>query len=392
MNSILKKILLFVAMLNVTAFATAADDENVLETFGQSISRALNRYSLETIYLLIAGTLLLIVFAVFYELNRSNKIKREIWALAMAKFDFHADKLNLRLGSATILKRIVLKTGLQEPSSILKFSHVFEDTLEKYYEIEKIESISNETLMQISALRKALGFSPLPRGIALSSTRQFCSGDECLVQIPETDPPTHKGMCRVLDSDERRWFIVRPEGPPVEAGTWVRMSLTRQGDAEYAFRTQVLGDSDEELTLSHTSKMDRTQQRNWLRVNVNIPVKATLMEETRMGDVVPGKIIDISGGGLGMTLPVKLSDNSTLLLNFELPGQGKIVDLLVKVVRVTGPFSESSPKILHSVAFAGGADLPHDKIIQYVCEKQREDILIKRTWESEYPDEVAIAK
>ena len=382
MNSVLQKIMFLVAMLNVTAAASASDGENVLETFGLSINNAMNKhFPPELIFLAIAGALLLIVAAILFETYRSKKIKQEMQALAMAKFDFHAEKLNLRLSSAAILKKIIQKSGLQDPSSILKFSYVFESSLEKYYEREKIDSISKETLMQISALRKALGFSPLPRGIAVTSTRQFCNGDECLIQIPEKSPPADKGICHVLDSDEEHWSVSCPEGLEIQAGARVFMSFIRHGDAEYTFRTQVLDNSNEELILKHTIDLNRTQQRNWLRVHVNLPVKATLMEKDHIGDILTGKIVDMSGGGMGIILPVSLPYNSMLLLNFEIPKRGVIVDLLVKVVRVSEPINENPLKIMHSVAFTGGNDSPHEKIIQFVFEKQREDILIMRSYE-----------
>ena len=381
MNSLIKKSLFLAAMLNVTALAAA--DENVFDTFGKSIDHAMNKYfTAEIILLLIASLVVLIIAAVFFEIRRSNKIKREMQALAMAKFDVHAEKINLRLSSVAILKNIALKSGLQDPISILKFSHVFESSLEKYYESEKIESIAIEMLVQISNLRRELGFSPLPKGIALTSTRQFCSGDKCLVRIPENDPPVPDGVCYVIDSEERKWSVTRPDWPQVQAGAWVWMSLTKQGDAEYTFRTQVLEDSMGEFVLCHTSKLHRTQQRNWLRIDVDIPVKITLMDEPHVGDILSGKIIDISGGGLGMTIAAKLQKNSMLLLNFELPGRGKITDLHVKVVRVAGPRDGNLSRFVHSAAFDGETDLTREKIIQYVFEKQRENLHIRQSFES----------
>ena len=379
MNSILRKILFLTAILNMSVLSAVAQ-ENVFDVFSRSIDRAMSKYfTAEVIFTLIIGTLLLIVIAVLNESRRSNKIKREMLALAMAKFDLQAEKLDMRLSSAAILKKIALKSGLQDLSSILKFSHVFESSVEKYYEIQKIGSISDEVLLQISALRKALGFSPLPRGIALTSTRQFCIGDECMIRISENDQVIRKVACQVLDSDERHWCVTYPDGVQVQAGTSLNMSLAKSGDAEYTFKTQVLNDLNAELALSHTSELTRTQQRNWLRVNVNLPVKATIIEEANMGDIISGKIIDISGGGLGMTLPVSLRKDAMLLLSFDLPGRGKVIDMFVKIVRVGGPVDGDASKIVHSATFSGEVDISHEKIIQYVFEKQREGLLIRRT-------------
>ena len=380
MNSVIKKVLFTVAMFNVAVLAVATENIATVEQLSQSIDYAMNKYfSMHVILLLTATVIMLIIAMIFYESYRVNKIKHALRAVAMAKFDFQAEKLNLRLSNAAILKRIVQKTELQDPSSIMKFSYVFEDSLEKYYETEKIESMPNEMLAQISSLRKELGFSPLPRGIALSSTRQFNSGDKCTVQIPEIGQSTRNGSCWVINTDERQWSIARPEGLHVETGTMLHMSMTRQGDAEYAFMAQVRVDLKEELVLYHTNKLNRTQQRNWLRVDVNIPVNATRMEESHVGDILSGKIDDISGGGLRMTLPDRLPKSSMLLLNFSLPGQGQIVDLLVYVVRVMDSPDGKPSKIVHSVAFADKIDLGHEKIMKYVFEKQRETISIRQS-------------
>ena len=380
MNSVLKKILFLAAMFNATAVVATADGIATIEQLSQSIEHAMGKYfSVHVILLLAAAVLLLIIALMFYESHRVNKIKHALMALAMAKFDFQAEKLNLRLSNAAILKRIVQKTGLHDPSSIMKFSHVFEDSLEKYYEIEKIESLSNEMLQQIGSLRRELGFSPLPRGIALTSTRQFNSGDKCTIQIPGNDSAVREAVCWIIDSDERQWSITRPEAPNMEAGAAVRVNFTRSGDAEYAFIAHVRVDLNEEIVFYHTNKLNRTQQRNWLRVDVDLPVNATRMEEAHIGDIVLGKIIDMSGGGLRMTLPIRLPINSMLLLNFKLPGQGQIVDLLVNVVRVTGPLGLDPSKIVHSVAFADKIGKCHEKIMKYVFEKQRENITIRQS-------------
>ena len=347
------------------------------ESFRQSINDAFGKYfSVEIVLPLVVIVVLLVVALAAYDVHRSKKIKRELLALAVAKFDVQAAKLDLRLSSAAILKRVALKTGLQNPDSIMRFSHVFEDSLEKYYESEKIESISDEMLDHISALRKALGFSPLPRGIAITSTRQFCSGDKCVMRIPGNGTPLN-GMGYVLDSDERQWAITRPDWPPLEVGILVHMEMTRPGDAEYAFSVRVLKDLDEEIVLLHTNKLHRAQQRNWARINANIPVQATLMEETQIGRLLSGKIADISGGGLSMALPVELMSDAMLLLSFELPGYGSITDLPVKVVRVAGISEGDYPKIMHSVAFMGEIFPGHDAIMQYIFKKQRENLLIR---------------
>jgi c-di-GMP-binding flagellar brake protein YcgR len=73
----------------------------------------------------------------------------------------------------------------------------------------------------------------------------------------------------------------------------------------------------------------------------------------------------MSGGGFGMTLPIKLRIGTKLLLYFELPGHHAISKLPVVVVRVSG--------FVHSVAFDGDVHSVQEQIIQYVFEKQRQN-------------------
>jgi c-di-GMP-binding flagellar brake protein YcgR len=140
---------------------------------------------------------------------------------------------------------------------------------------------------------------------------------------------------------------------------------------------QVLKDGKDKLVLSHTDNLSRTQQRNWVRIDVSIPVEVTQLEEGGIGDIFSAKIIDMSGGGFGMALPAKLPNGTKLLLNFELPGQGPVNDLPVKVVRVAGPLGRDASKIVHSVAFEGDLPLIQEQIIHYVFEKQRQDAMVK---------------
>jgi c-di-GMP-binding flagellar brake protein YcgR len=277
------------------------------------------------------------------------------------------------------LKEIVEESGLQDPSTIIKSPHVFEKSLEDYYDNGKIKSMPDSKLASIRNLRKVMGFSPLSKDIAFISTRQFDVGEKCAVQIPESGPTTHKGMCLIKNIDERYWSITSLSGSPVPVKTWILMNIIRSGDAEYTFKVQVLKDADGEYILSHTNKLNRAQQRNWVRIDVSIPVEVTQVIGNGIGDIFSGKIIDMSGGGFGMALPVKLPKNSRLLLNFELPGHGAITDLPVKVVRVAGQYNNDPLRTVHSVAFDGEVHLIQEQIIQYVFEKQRQNALALQT-------------
>jgi len=371
MRPILLKIIFIAAMLNTSALAQT-DSASKYDQFAESLRKSVEReFPLQTVFIFVIALVVFIATIVIYEIYRSNKIKQELLALAWKKFDYNVLLLKLSESSVALLREIALESGLQDPDSMIKSPHVFENSLEIYYKNKKIESISNGKLKEIRDLRRKLHFLPLSREIAFTSTRQFDSGERCIVQIPDSEPATHKGMCVVFSLDELQWFMARPEGPEVPAGTWLRVNLTRPGDAEYAFRAQVLRDLNGELALNHVNQLNRTQQRNWVRIDVSIPVEITQIENGNVGDIFMGKIIDMSGGGFGITLPIKLPSGSNLLLSFEIPGHGHIDNLLVKVVRVAGA--------VHSVAFEGVIHSVQEQIVQYIFEKQRQDSLIRHS-------------
>jgi len=358
---------------------SASDSVGSYEQFAESIRNAIGKnFSIEAIFIFITVILLFILAVVFFEIYRSNKVKQELLDLAWTKFNARAESLKLKYADIVLLKNIVEEAGLQDPSSIMKSPHIFEKSLDAYYE-NGIKSIPNSKLISIRELRKTLGFSPLSKDIAFTSTRQFEVGEKCIVQIPESGPATHKGTCLIKNMEERYWSITSIPGPQVPEKTWITVNVIRAGDAEYTFRVQVLKDAGGELVLSHTNKLKRAQQRNWVRIDVSIPVEVTQILNNGIGDIFSGKIIDMSGGGFGMALPAKLPRDSRLLLNFELPGHGAISDLPVKVVRVAGQFNNDPLKTVHSVAFDSELHLIQEQIIQYVFEKQRQSSLAMQT-------------
>jgi len=350
----------------------ASDSLSAYQQFAKSIINRMSNFSIWTIIIFVTLILLFVLGVVFFEIYRSNKTKEELRNLAWKKFDARVELLKLNQGAIDLLKRIIEETGLQDPSTIVRSPHVFEKIIGIYYEIKKIKSISDSRLASIRDLRRTLGFLPLSKDMALVSTRQFEVGDKCAVQIPENGPATHKGMCLINNVDERYWSITSLSGPSVPVKTWILVNFVRSGDAEYTFRVQVVKDANGNIVLTHTNKLNRAQQRNWVRIDVSMPVEVTQIIGNGIGDIFSGKIIDMSGGGFGMALPVKLQKNARLLLHFELPGHGTISDLPVKVVRVAGKYNNDPLRTIHSVAFDGDVHLVQEQIIQYVFEKQRQ--------------------
>jgi len=352
----------------------AVDTLTPYQMFAESVRAAISNFSIWTIIAFVTLIIGLILLIVLYEIYRSKKIKEDLRNLAWKKFDARAEFLKLNQGAIELLKRIIEESGLQDPSTILKSPHVFEKSIGAYYDSKKLKNIPDSSLEKIRDLRRMLNFLPLSKEIAITSTRQFEVGEKCAVQVPESGPTTNKGMCLIEDIDERYWSITNLLGPPIPAKTWILVNFVRSGDAEYVFRVQVVKEVNRNIILTHTNKLNRAQQRNWVRIDVSMPVEVTQIIGNGIGDIFSGKIIDMSGGGFGMALPVKLQKNTRLLLNFELPGHGTISDLPAKVVRVAGKYNNDPLRTVHSVAFDSDVHLVQEQIIQYVFEKQRQSV------------------
>ena len=371
-------------MLQTPVFAQNEDippeeEISAIEQFSASLGQAVNNKELSTdaIFMIIFTIIILIALFIVYKARRSNKSSQKLMRLACEKFNEQAGSLKLNSDDISFLTDIAKSSKLKDPSFIVKSAHIFEKALENFYERKKIMA-SNEALAHVRNLRRALGFLPLPREIAFTSTRQFIDGDKCTVQIPDDGKPSHKGVCIILNVGENEWSIDHPLGPPVHTGASIRIDLTRPGDAKYSLKTQVTRDSGDGLFLSHSNKLDRAQQRNWVRVKVNIVAVITEIESDRAGEVFSGEIIDMSGGGFGIiALPATLKNGSKLSISFDLPGCGPVT-VAVKVVRLAGHFGNDPSKFVHGVAFEGDIGKVKEQIMQYVNEKQRQDNLIAR--------------
>lgn len=355
------------------------EEPSATEQFEKSLDWAGNSGELQIITLLLYTftTVLVVVLLTIYGIHRAGKSREERMKLACEKFNKQADGLKLNPDNVSLLADVARYSNVKTPSSIFKSPDVFEKSLETFYEKQK-KPASNEELAHVRELRQTLGFLPLPNEVAYTSTRQFSDGFRCAVQISGGEKASHKGVCIISNVGENEWSIDRPEGPAVAPGTPISIDITRPGDARYSIKTRVVKDSGDELLLSHSNKIIRSQQRNWARVKVNIVATVTEIGSDRAGEVFTGEIIDMSGGGFGvLSLPAKLQNGSKLSISFDLPGYGSVT-VAVKVMRLAGRFGNDPSKIIHGVAFEGDIGRIREQILQYVNERQRQDKMSKR--------------
>lgn len=323
---------------------------------------------------------------VLVEIRRSYRKRMVIDGIGRDKFHERAAKLHLDARDQSLLGELVDLVGAEHADAILSSPTVFENSLESYYSYKGIHRLDDDTLAHVRQVRDRLGYLRLSTEVPYVSSRQFQLRGQAFAQVEGVDgysdeAGNSKWKSPILRVDERSWSICRPDGPTIPRGTVVRLNMTRSGDAEYRIETRVIADEKGELFLEHTRKLSRNQLRNWVRVDVDIPVKALRVlpgdVRDKIEEMMIGKIRDLSGGGLSLTLASKLERGGILDLEFELPGHGMIRDLRVKIVRVQGPLNGDVAKVLHSAAFEGESKAIQEKIIQFVFEKQRKEARLR---------------
>lgn len=334
-----------------------------------------------TLFLLALMVVAALVVLVIHELRKAHKRRSLRDTLGWDKFREKAEKLRLGSAEKDYLVEIIEAANAENADSVLNSPTVFENALEAYYSVRGLSNLGDADLALVRTLRERLGFAHFSNEVPYVSTRQFQLQNRVPCQLEDggkgAEHRPHKWQTSIVDVNERHWAILRPEGPPVAPGTRVRLNLTRPGDAEYRVSAQVLKDIGGELQLKHTRDLSRNQLRNWVRVDVDIPAKVLRVmpgnERDRIESVMVGRIRDLSGGGLSLSLACRLEAGALIDLEFELPGHGELRGVRVCIKRVAGPLNGDESKIVHNAAFEGDYKHIQERIIHFVFEKQRQD-------------------
>lgn len=335
--------------------------------------------SSSVLFLLVLGFVLLVLLIVWFEIRKSHYRRYARDSLSWEKFREKAERLRLTSPEIEFLSEIIQESGKNQPDAVLNSATLFEKVLETYYESRGLDRVSDVQFAMVRMLRERLGYNNLSNDVPYVSSRQFHLHARAPALL--LDDSDHKWMASITSVSEKEWAITRPEGPNVPAGTRLQVNITRPGDAEYKVRTQVLQDTQNELRLVHTRDLVRNQLRNWVRIDVDLPVRALRVMPgdglDRVEEMMLGRIRDLSGGGVSLTLSSRLPMGALLDLEFELPSYGAFKKLRVKIVRVQESFRGDDSKILHSACFEGDFKAAQERIILYVFEKQRQEARLR---------------
>jgi hypothetical protein len=370
------------AMAGALLFPAAASAEASLEVM-QELGSGFGRIS--PLGLAIAGFSVVALMAVFviFEMVRSDSRQREKIDIGWQYFAEMAGQKRLTPQETDILRRIVEQGNVSSADMVFDSSFIYEDALEAYIKDNARQLDRDDTQYALlRGLRLKLGYSHLPSEVPINSTRQLEEG--MMVSLVDGEGSLRKG--RIHEVKERSWIVaLDAEIPPtVAVGAAVELALLRSGDGEYSVRLPILATrlGQRQIHLPHTRTLDRKQLRNWVRIDVNIPCRVTVMARAEgwdksmggpgVGMVLEGRLIDLSGGGSCARFSSPIPQGYKLSLNFDLPGTS-LRGVHSEVMRMTSTLKGNREDFEHNLKFMSMDTAAQEKIVRYVFEKQRID-------------------
>lgn len=367
------------AVLSLPAGAFAEASLEVMQELGSGFGR------ISPLGLAIAGFGIVALMAVFviFEMVRSDTRQREKIDIGWQYFAEMAVQKRLTPQETDILRRIVEQGDLSSADMVFDSSFIYEDALEAYIKDNARQLDRDETQYALlRGLRLKLGYSHLPSEVPINSTRQLEEG--MMVSLVDGEGSLRKG--RIHEVKERSWIVaLDAEIPPtVAVGAAVELALLRSGDGEYSVRLPIMATrlGQRQIHLPHTRTLDRKQLRNWVRIDVNIPCRVTVMARAEgwdksmggpaVGMVLEGRMLDLSGGGSCARFSSPIPQGYKLSLNFDLPGTS-LRGVHSEVMRMTSTIKGNREDFEHNLKFMSMETAAQEKIVRYVFEKQRID-------------------
>jgi hypothetical protein len=335
-------------------------------------------------------------FLVAMEILRSDNRQREKVDIGWHYFAEMATVKRLTAAETELLRRIVESAELGSADMVFESSFIYEDSLEPFLKSNASKLDKDDHLYAaLRGLRVKLGYAHLPTEIPLGSTRQLEEGMP--ITLLDGDGQGIKG--RICEVGERQWMVELEEDipPTIAVGAAVDASMLRSNDGEYTARLTISGTrfGNRTVTFAHTRTLERKQLRNWVRIDVNIPCRVTVMSKPpppaedippaergpvgpSVGMVLEGRLLDLSGGGACARFPSPIPQGHQLSLNFDLPGTS-LRGIQCEVMRMVPVARAGREDYEHNLKFAAMETAFQEKIVRYVFEKQRIDSQLRGT-------------
>lgn len=269
------------------------------------------------------------------------------------------------------LKKLASTSKFENKDAVLNSSLLFEMAVTEFYKYHNLHNVSDRTMAVVDRLRHKLDYTAQNPLSQVFSTRQFCKGDRIDLVLKNGTVFKHS---KILEKNERDWSVLYDEGNgPGQSlvGEDVLVRWTRPDDAVYSVSLEVLAFREHAFLLPHSTELDKSQSRRWIRMTVNFPVKVVFDDGSTCG----GMLYNMSAAGFLIGLPVLCVSGKEMNIEFELPSFG-LQNVKIEILRNFGKKNENFPEYYSMAAsFTGAFGWTQERILQYIfeCNKREKE-------------------
>ena len=362
--------------------AAAAFPDNVLAEISKAFRRDVDPATIA--WMIIVFGALAGIMLYFYASSRRKheKIQED---LSTSLFDQGCERARLTRDEMNVLNGIVAFAPDPDKKGYLIFESLplYERCLEEYVaEIFPRLAASPERIKEydelLLRLRKKMNYAILAPEQPIVSTRNLSVGQKMSVYVPgQKDDSFSASVAHVGEF----WFKLRIQedfmGLVNLGGAERILAFLRQGDASYTVTVKVREVlQGGEITFYHNIKLSRNQHRQYMRLDVNVPLKYRIVhregfDERQSNSVLSAHTADISGGGVCLVAKEPLRVGDIIMLSIYIPGC-PISDVESKVLRVIELSGRGNVQYRHLVQFVSIEPQDREKIVKYIFDKHRE--------------------
>jgi c-di-GMP-binding flagellar brake protein YcgR len=363
----------------VLMFALASHAENFLERIGW------RQASLTLIAGLLVVIAVILIFLALYYYRRTFIDKKEKHLVDEEQFEAACDRTGVTATEKSKIRNLMRHENMMQPQVIFQSVSVFEKCIDM--EVKRVLSAApgDEVLQSenniLSSIRRKAGFQFIPQEHPLASTRNIALG-----QVGAVFGANHRvpviSRVSMVEKDEFTFVLQydadKEDQVKIEPGNLIKFAFTRQGDGMYGIQVRVKEVEAGSLRLFHTLELRRNQLRQFLRVDLNLPIKIRMLKTADPknsalagGEIMETHMADVSGGGLSFLCEKSLKPGDVISVSFSLPA-GSFSGVMCKVLRIGLQEGKTRTLYRHHIQFVNLETRKRDLIVKYVFEKQRQ--------------------
>jgi len=375
----LRRSALFCVLFAVSAFA---QNQNLLSKIGWEKADSGTIAIVVTIFAAGLGLLS------FFYVNITRKTVKENNEISFTLFNAACHSAGLvDYEKAALGKLLPYMQDLTRPHLIFESSAIFERCMDAYVNRQIAAGINAEQAKldddALLSVRKKLGYNIILAEQPLFSTRNLSIGQKVSVLAPGQKVALSQDSMVVQVSEFH--FTVRVGGQHADSfsyddGSRLVIAFSRQGDAVYSIGAKIKESNSEtgEIKFFHTLDFSRNQNRRYVRLDINLPVKFRIVEkadkkEKPTAAMFTARIAEMSGGGLSFYADTPLEQNDMILIGLALPdGDKALGGIKGQVLRVVRVESRTAVNFRHHIQFVSIEPQQREQIVKFVFAKHRQ--------------------